>query len=47
LHIGLYDEIPESLEKLRQFIEKEGYKLSGFYEQAYLVFEYIESNPYK
>ncbi len=45
LHIGRYEEIPSSLIKLRQFIEKEGYKINGFYEEVYIVFEYIESNP--
>jgi len=47
LHVGHYDAIPDSLEKLRQFIDKEGYKLSGFYEEVYIVFEQIEPNPYK
>ena len=47
LHVGLYETIPESLEKLRKFIDKEGYKLSGFYEEVYLVFEQIEPNPYE
>ncbi len=47
LHVGRYEEIPDSLEKLRQFIDKEGYKLSGFYEEVYIVFEQIESNPYE
>ena len=44
LHVGRYDEISESLEKLRQFIDKEGYRLSGFYEEVYHVFESIEPN---
>ncbi|NNK14387.1 MAG: hypothetical protein HKP52_09120 [Desulfofustis sp.] len=47
LHIGRYEQIPDSLEKLRQFIDEEGYKLSGFYEEVYMVFEQIESNPYE
>ena len=47
LHVGPYDEITDSLEKLRQFIDKEGYRLSGFYEEVYLVFEQIEPNPYE
>jgi hypothetical protein len=47
LHIGRYEEIPDSLAELRQFIEKEGYELSGFYEEVYIVFEQIEPNPYK
>ena len=47
LHVGHYDAIPDSLEKLRQFIDKEGYKLSGFYEEVYIVFEQIEPNTYK
>ena len=46
LHLGPYKTIPESLEKLRQFIDKEGYKISGFYEEVYIVFEQIEPNPY-
>ena len=46
LHLGPYETIPESLEKLRQFIDKEGYKISGFYEEVYIVFEQIEPNPY-
>ena len=45
LHVGRYDEIPESLEKLRRFIDKKGYRLSGFYEEVYHVFESIEPNP--
>jgi effector-binding domain-containing protein len=47
LHIGLYEEIPDSLVKLRQFIDNEGYQISGFYEEVYIVFEHIESNPYE
>lgn len=47
LHIGHYDNIPETLEKLRQFIEEKGYKLNGFYEEVYMVFEQIEPNPYE
>lgn len=47
LHIGRYEEIPDSLENLRQFIDREGYKLSGFYEEVYIVFEQIEPNPYE
>ena len=47
LHVGRYDRIPESLEKLRLFVEKEGYSLTGFYEEVYRVFEYIEPNPNK
>lgn len=47
LHVGHYDEIPVSLEKLRQFVDQEGYKLSGFYEEVYIVFEQIEPNPYE
>lgn len=46
LHLGPYETIPESLEKLRQFIDKEGYKISGWYEEVYIVFEQIEPNPY-
>lgn len=45
LHIGRYEEIPDSLEKLRRFIANEGYTLSGFYEEVYIVFEQIEPNP--
>ncbi|NNK95726.1 MAG: hypothetical protein HKP41_15355 [Desulfobacterales bacterium] len=47
LHVGRYENIPESLEKLRLFIDKEGYSLTGFYEEVYRVFEYIEQNPNK
>ena len=47
LHVGRYETIPESLAKLRKFVDKEGYKLSGFYEEVYLVFEQIEPNPYE
>jgi hypothetical protein len=47
LHVGRYEDIPESLNKLRQFVSKEGYELSGFYEEVYVVFEQIESNPYE
>ncbi len=47
LHMGQYDDIPKSLIKLRQFIDKEGYRLSGFYEEVYLVFEHIEPDPNK
>ncbi len=46
LHVGRYEEIPDSLAILRQFINKKGYKLSGFYEEVYLVFAQIEPNPY-
>ena len=45
LHIGSYEEIPQSLLKLRQFIEHQGYRIVGFYEEVYLVFEPIEPNP--
>ncbi len=47
LHVGRYEEIPESLARLQQFIDKQGYRLSGFYEEVYQVFESIESNPNK
>ena len=47
LHVGRYEDIPDSLEKLRHFIDDEGYKLSGFYEEVYTVFEQIEPNPYE
>jgi len=47
LHLGMYDDIPKSLAKLRQFIDREGYKISGFYEEVYLVFEDIEADPNK
>ena len=47
LHVGHYDDIPKSLSKLRQFIDKKGYRLSGFYEEVYLIFEHIESDPHK
>jgi len=45
LHLGRYEKIPDSLEKLRHFVESQGYMLSGFYEEVYLVFEHIEPNP--
>ena len=45
LHLGRYENIPESLVKLRQFVESQGYRLSGYYEEVYLVFEHIESDP--
>ena len=47
LHVGRYEDIPESLKKLRQFVEKEGYRFSGFYEEVYHLFESIESDPGK
>ena len=47
LHVGHYDDIPVSLEKLRRFVDQQGYKLNGFYEEVYVVFEQIETNPYK
>jgi len=47
LHVGLYDQIPESLEKLRIFVKQKGYGLNGFYEEVYQVFENIEPNPNK
>lgn len=47
LHVGRYEDIPESLKKLRQFVEKEGYRFSGFYEEVYHIFESIESDPGK
>ncbi len=47
LHVGHYDDIPKSLMELRQFIDNKGYRLSGFYEEVYLIFEHIESNPHK
>ena len=47
LHLGRYEEIQHSLLKLRQFIEHQGYKIVGFYEEVYLVFELIEPNPGK
>ena len=47
LHLGRYQEIPDSLAKLRQFIDNKGYEVSGFYEEVYIVFEHIEPNPYE
>jgi len=47
LHVGRYEDIPESLKKLHQFADKEGYRFSGFYEEVYRVFESIESDPDK
>jgi len=45
LHLGRYEGIPKSLVQLRQFVERQGYKLSGYYEEVYLVFEHIEPDP--
>jgi len=45
LHLGRYENIPESLVKLRQFVESQEYRLCGYYEEVYLVFEHIESDP--
>ena len=47
LHLGRYEDIPKSLKKLRQFIGQEGYTLSGFYEEVYVVFTPLESVPDK
>lgn len=47
LHVGRYEDIPESLKKLRRYVDKKGYRLSGFYEEVYQVFESIEQNPYE
>ncbi|THB75622.1 MAG: hypothetical protein D6B25_11740 [Desulfobulbaceae bacterium] len=47
LHIGRYETIPESLETLRDYIDRQGYQLSGFYEEVYLKFEQIEPDPAK
>lgn len=47
LHLGRYDEIPVSLKKLHKFIQTRGYKVNGYYEEVYLVFEAIESDPGK
>ena len=47
LHLGRYEEIPHSLLNLRHFIEHQGYRIVGFYEEVYLVFEPIEPNPGK
>ncbi len=47
LHVGHYDDIPKSLLILRKFINQKGYRLGGFYEEVYLVFEHIESDPNK
>ncbi len=45
LHLGRYEGIPKSLVQLRQFVERQGYRLSGYYEEVYLVFEHIEPDP--
>ena len=45
LHIGRYEEIPHSIEKLKEYIKQQGYQLNGFYEELYLVFEQIEPDP--
>lgn len=47
LHSGRYENIPDSLKILRGFITKKGYQINGFYEEVYLVFEHIESDPGK
>jgi hypothetical protein len=47
LHLGRYDEIEQSLAQLRQFITQQGYTRIGYYEEVYLVFEAVESNPGK
>ncbi len=47
LHIGRYEDIPKSLGKLQRFITQQGYRPSGFYEEVFLKFDPIESNPYK
>jgi len=44
-HLGRYENIPKSLVKLRQYISKAGYRVDGFYEEVYLVFESIEPDP--
>jgi len=44
-HPGRYENIPKSLVKLRQYISKAGYRVDGFYEEVYLVFESIEPDP--
>lgn len=41
-HLGRYENIPQSLQKLRRFIADNGYRMSGFYEEVYVVFEAIE-----
>jgi hypothetical protein len=43
-HMGRYENIPQSLEKLRRYVVEKGYQLSGFYEEVYVVFEAIESD---
>lgn len=47
LHLGRYEDIPHSLTILQQFVRRQGYRLSGFYEEVYLVFEHIEPDPAK
>lgn len=47
LHTGSYDQIPEAIETLLQFIETRDYRATGLYEEAYLVFEKIERDPQK
>jgi hypothetical protein len=44
-HPGRYENIPNSLARLRQYISNAGYRLDGFYEEVYLVFETIEPDP--
>jgi len=47
LHTGSYDQIPEAIETLLQFIETRDYRATGLYEEVYLVFEKIERDPQK
>lgn len=47
LHVGRYEDITESLGKLRRFMTEQGYRPSGFYEEVFLKFDPIESNPYQ
>ncbi|OEK05982.1 hypothetical protein BFP71_07240 [Roseivirga misakiensis] len=36
LHIGSYDQEAETLEKLYEFIEREGYQIAGYHHEIYL-----------
>lgn len=47
LHVGRYEDIPKSVKKLRSFITREGYRTCGFYEEVFLKYDPIETNPNK
>ena len=47
LHTGPYENIPQAIEEMLQFIDAQGYQATGAYEEVYLVFERIERDPEK